>query len=93
MMPEEAVKPENTQQVKQSLEHSRVSTRHYPSLNVGDEVRLYKKKDAVDKERVPLWSDKIYKVTATKSEFDQTFYKINNNKNHFYMRSELLKIE
>ena len=93
MTPEEAVKPSNTPQVKQSLEHHRVSSRHYPSLKAGDEVRLYKKKNALDKECLPLWSDKMYKVIATKTEFDQTFYKIDNNKNRFYIRSELLKIE
>jgi hypothetical protein len=54
MTPKEAVKPSNTPQVKQSLEHHRVSTRHYPSLNVGDEVRLYKKKDALDKESASM---------------------------------------
>ena len=51
MTPEEAVKPSNTSQVKQSLEKHRVLDRRYPDLKVADEVRLYKKKNALDKER------------------------------------------
>ena len=44
MTPEKARLPENTDEVKQNLEEKRVSTRKYPKIIVGDNVRLYHKK-------------------------------------------------
>ena len=47
----------------------------------------------LDKERVALWSDIIYKVDEIVVSKRQKMYKINNGKDHKYMRHELLKIE
>ena len=44
MTPEKARLPVNTDEVKQNLEEKRVSTRKYPKIIVGDNVRLYHKK-------------------------------------------------
>ena len=82
-----------TDEVKQNLEEKRVSTRKYPNIIVGDNVRLYHKKKQLDKERVALWSDIIYKVDEIVVSKRQKMYKINNGKEHRYMRHELLKIE
>ena len=54
---------------------------------------LYYKKGEMDKERIPLWSDTIHTVVDLKKDKNHTFYKINNNKENYYMRSELLKIQ
>ena len=58
--PAEATQPENQAEVKQHLENTRVSTRKYPILSIGDRVRTYHKKDALDKERIPLWLSLIH---------------------------------
>ena len=92
MTPDKARKPENEDPVKKNLEEKRVTTRIYPELNVGDSVRLYHKKNQLDKERIALWSDIIYKVDEITISKGQKFYKINNGKEHPYMRHELLKI-
>jgi len=88
--PAEATQPENQTEVKQHLENTRVSTRKYPILSIGDRVRTYHKKDALDKERIPLWSKDVYTVSAIHTDKAQKFYTLNDNK--VYMRSELLKL-
>ena len=93
MTPVNAVLPANKDIVKNNLEDKRVSTRIYPELNVGDSVRLYHKKNQLDKERIALWSDIIYKVDEIVVSHGQNMYKISNGKEHKYMRHELLKIE
>ena len=59
---------------------------------MGDSVRLYHKKNQLDKERIALWSDVIYKVDEITASKGHNFYKISNGKDHPYMRHELLKI-
>ena len=93
MTPAQAKLPANTDEVKQNLEEKRVSKRRYPKLVVGDNVRLYHKKNQLDKERIALWSDAIYKVEEIVVSMRQKMYKISNGKEHRYMRHELLKIE
>ena len=53
----------------------------------------YTTKKKLDKERIALWSDIIYKVDDIVVSKRQKMYKINNGKDHRYMRHELLKIE
>ena len=79
--------------MKENLEQTRVMTRRYPKLAKGNKVRLFHKKDILDKERIPFWPDTIYTVVAFKKDMNQTLYKINNGSEHYYMRSELLKVE
>ena len=68
-------------------------TRRYPKIVVGSEVRLYYKKDILEKERIAHWSYTIYTVVALKTDMKQTFYKVNNENENYYMRSELLTIQ
>ena len=42
---------------------------------------------------MPVRPDIIYTVVALKTDMKQTFYKINNGSENYYMRSELLKIQ
>ena len=62
MTPNEAKKPENELTVKLNLELKRKNNRIYPNVNVGDMVKVYKKKDKFDKERLSLWSKEVYRV-------------------------------
>ena len=45
----------------------------------GSKIRLLHKKDALDIERIPGWSDTIDEVVGLKKDEGQTFYKINDN--------------
>ena len=62
MTPNEARKPANELNVKLNLQINRTKLRKYPTVSVGDTVRLYRKKDKLDKERKSIWSVNVYKV-------------------------------
>jgi hypothetical protein len=77
MTPNDASKPENKLHVKLQLEMHRVTTRKYPDIHVGDKVRIYGKKNKLDKERVPVWSHETYKVkNITGKVFGQSYYEL-----------------
>ena len=62
MTPNEARKPTNELNVKLNLHLNRTKLRKYPNISIGDSVKLYRKKDKLDKERKSLWSTNNYKV-------------------------------
>ena len=74
-----------------SLELHRVHKRNYPEIAVGDSVRLFKKKDKLDKERVSNWSDKVYKVESITLDKEQPFCKLEGRPSSV-LHSELLKV-
>ena len=45
-------------------------------MNVGDTVRIYKKKNKFDKERVPTWTKTTHVVEKIENENNQNFYDI-----------------
>ena len=89
MTPADARKSENHLTVELNLELSRKHTRKYPEVKVGDMVRIYKKKDKLDKERISLWSEEVYKVEGINESMGQEFYKL-EGKPKALMRSEVL---
>ena len=92
MTPADAMKPSNTAEVKFNLELKRRSSRVYPNISVGDSVRVHRKKDKLDKERVSNWSNDKYKVEAIQESMGQKFYKL-EGRDKALMRSELLLID
>lgn len=62
MTPNEARKPANEVNVRLNLQLNRTKLRKYPNVSVGDNVKLYRKKDKLDKERKSLWSPNSYKI-------------------------------
>ena len=72
--PNEAKEPKHKLNVKLNLELKRVKKRRYPDVEEGDKVRLYKKKDKLDKERVGVWTDTIYTVERIEEQRGQKFY-------------------
>ena len=62
MKPVEAEKPENEFDVKTNLEINAVHRRKYPDIEVGDEVRTYRKKKFGDKERMGNFAEGNRKV-------------------------------
>jgi len=71
MTPNEAAKAENQQEVKTNLESIRKSDNPQPVIEKGDEVRVMVKKK-IDKNYVPNWTDKTYKVTK-KQEWNHVY--------------------
>ena len=52
--------------------------RRYPPLNVGDDVRKYKKPDMTKKGYKPSWSGDVFKVLSIVKEGGETRYNIND---------------
>ena len=92
MTPADAMKPSNTNLVKFNLELKRRSSRKYPNVAIGDTVRIFKKKDKLDKERVSNWSAEKYKVIDIQESMDQKFYKL-EGRDKAVMRNEILLID
>jgi hypothetical protein len=76
MTPIEARKPSNKIEVQLNLEMSRNNNRIYPNISIGDKVKIYKKKDKLDKERVSVWTDNAYEVENITESLGQKFYKV-----------------
>ena len=76
MTPNEARKPANELNVKLNLQLNRTKLRKYPNISVGDTVRLYKKKDKLDKERKSLWSTNTYKVDSIIHSGGEAMFKL-----------------
>ena len=91
MTPYEAELKKNEAQVRTMLEINATRKRKYPDLKVGDKVKLYKKKDKLDKERISVWLPKVFEVEDIKHEKDQEFYYLKDYKKPV-LRHELLKV-
>jgi hypothetical protein len=91
MTPNEAMNPKNALTVKLNLELKRRSTRIYPNISEGDTVKIYKKKDKLDKERVSTWSKENYTVERVEESMGQNFYKL-EGRPKLVMRSEVLLV-
>ena len=92
MTPSEAMNKSNHLEVRVKLEMQRKHSRLYPEINVGDTVKIYKKKDKLDKERVSVWGGKTYTVQDIQEFNDQNVYKI-EGVSRLLVRSNLLLIE
>ena len=67
-----------------------MTTIKYPSVHVGDKVRIYGKKNKLDKERVPVWSKETYKVkNITDKVFGQSYYELDGYRKPL-LRHEIL---
>ena len=91
LTPVDATKEENEFYAKTNLEIKRISDRKYPELNVGNHVRVYKKKSRFAKERVPVWEDQKRRITGIGTSFGQKFYHVSGITRPL-IRSNLLKV-
>ena len=89
--PINAMKPGNHSTVKLNMELRRSNTRKYPDIETDDLVRIFKKKEKLDKERVSNWSKNKYKVIAVETSMNQKFYKLEGYTN-LVIRAELLLV-
>ena len=76
MKPVEAEKPENEFDVKTNLEINAIHRRKYPLIEVGDEVRTYRKKKFGDKERMGNFHEGTRTVEEVSKSLGQTVYKL-----------------
>ena len=67
--------------------HNRV----YPTLEVGDKVKIYRKKKNFEKERISVWSENAYEVESIIESFGLKLYKVTGMDKE-YSRNELLKM-
>ena len=95
LTPNEAKMKKNEAAVKAKLQVKKISTRKYPDVKKGDTVKIYQKKDKLDKERVSTWSTQTYKVDKIETSHGQKFYHLDPKPpswNKPLMRSEILKV-
>ena len=89
--PKEARKPSNQLKVKLGLTMKGKKNRVYPELDVGDEVKIFRKRKPNEKERVSNWSQNIYTIENIENKLGQNYYRVEGN-NRQYLRFELLKV-
>ena len=89
--PVDAMKEQNYFNVKLNLELKAKHNRMYPEIVVGDKVKLFKKKDKLDKERVSNWTKDAYTVESITETHGQSFYKVVGREKHL-LRHEILLI-
>ena len=66
-------------------------TRTYSGLEEGDKVRIFRKRKKGEKERVSVWSEKIYEVERIVESLGIKFYRVSGMDKE-YSRNELLKV-
>ena len=77
--------------MKSNIALQSISTRKYPELSAGDKVKIYKKKDKLDKERISVWLPTVHTIKDIKSSMGQKFFYL-EDKSKPYLRHELLKV-
>lgn len=65
--------------------------RKYTEINIGDKVKIYRKKKVGEKERTSVWSDISYEVVGVSESLGQMYYKLQGVSKE-YLRHELLKV-
>ena len=89
MTPRDATKRTNEVDVKSNLEIRAKRNRNYPPLDIGDKVKIARKKKVNEKERTSFFSDGTFEVTAIATEFGQKYYTVLNKQ---HTRRDLLKV-
>ena len=91
MTPAEALKEKNNYKVKMKMATEATRTRKYPEINIGNEVKIYRKKARTEKERSSNWLPTKYKVERIEKQLGQTYSYLEHNTRPF-LRFEILKV-
>ena len=91
MTPNEARKKENEFKVKMNISTKAVRNRTYPDIEIGDEVKLARKKGITEKQQTSHWLKEIFTVKKIEEKLNQKYYYL-ENRNRGYLRHELLKV-
>ena len=89
--PNEARKKENEFKSKLNVSIKAKRNRMYPELNVGDRVKIVRKKAITEKERTSNFLKGEYIVEENFEKLNQTYYRLGDF-NRLLMRHELLKV-
>jgi hypothetical protein len=89
--PNEARKDTHQADVKANLEIKALKNRKYPILNVGDKVKIMRKKKIDEKERTSNWSVEVFVVASINESLGQKYYKV-EGADRDYTRAEILKV-
>jgi hypothetical protein len=91
MTPTDARKPTNAATVKARMEIKAKRGRKYEDVNVGDYVKIFKKKrTGQNKQQNSYWSEESHKVISIEETLGQTFYKVDAT--FPLLRHEILKV-
>ena len=90
--PLDAEKKENTVDVYINMGLKAKHSRRYPPLEVGDRVKIYRKRKRGEKERVAVWTQDSYIIEKTEEYDSQTYYYTSQGRRP-YLRHELLLIQ
>ena len=88
--PKDARELSNELKIKLHLSMNAKRNRVYPKLDVGDDVKSFRKRKPNEKERVGNFSQNIYTMDRIDEQLGQTSYYEGNNK--AYLQFELLKV-
>ena len=89
--PEDAAKPENWFEVYNNMVLKAKHNMKYPEINVGDKVKVYKQRGALEKEWVGDYKPDTTTVTDITKSLGQKFYKVMGESKPL-IRSEILLI-
>ena len=78
-------------EVKPNIALQSVSKKKYPELDAGDKVKIYRKKDKLDKESVSVWLPTIHTMKDVKGSMGQKLFHL-EDKAKAYLRHEMLKV-
>jgi hypothetical protein len=91
MTPLEARKPSSEADAKTAMEMVAIRGRKFPILQVGDTVRILKKKKVVgDKEFMEQFKQGKHKVESISENVGQKFYMLSDKREH--IRSDIVKM-
>ena len=91
LAPSEARKPKHQLEVSLILGMKANRNRVYPVLNVGNEVKIFRKSRPNEKGRVGVWTKQTYKIAKFEKKLGQECYYTENFDSAF-LRHELLKV-
>ena len=91
MTPKEARKDKNKFRAMLNVASKAKKERIYPTLEVGDKVKIMRKKAITEKERTSHWLKGYYVVQEAAEKLNQKYYKLTDYP-RLLMRHELLKI-
>ena len=89
--PLEAKKKKNEFEVKLNISLQAKRNRTYPEIEVGDSVKIMRKKGISEKERTSHWVRTPQKVKRIDKKLGQNYYYLDDD-NKGYLRHELLKV-
>ena len=89
--PSEAKKPKNEFEVKLNISLQAKKSRVYPEIEVGDSVKVMRKKGISEKERTSHWLETPQTVKRIDKKLGQNYYYLDDDKRG-YLRRELLKV-